>query len=87
MSLLRTLIYFFQEALLDLRRNKALYGFAWFVVALSLFVLGFSRYIAGNVNGLPALKRPWGLEASCSMNSCSFPSATSYSQISVPRLR
>ena len=56
MTLLRTLIYFFQEALLDLRRNKALYGFAWFVVALSLFVLGFSRYITGNVN---ALLRTW----------------------------
>jgi cell division transport system permease protein len=56
MTLLRTLIYFFQEALLDLRRNKALYGFAWFVMALSLFVLGFSRYITGNVN---ALLRAW----------------------------
>jgi len=56
MTLLRTLIYFFQEALLDLRRNKALYGFAWFVVALSLFVLGFSRYITGNIN---ALLRTW----------------------------
>lgn len=56
MTLFRTLIYFFQEAMLDLRRNKALYGFAWFVVALSLFVLGFSRYLTGNVN---ALLRTW----------------------------
>ena len=56
MTLLRALIYYFQEALLDLRRNKALYGFAWFVMALSLFVLGFSRYITGNVN---ALLRTW----------------------------
>ena len=50
MTWLRTLIYFFQEAMLDLRRHKALYGFAWFVVTLSLFVLGFSKYLTGNVN-------------------------------------
>jgi len=52
MTLLRTLIYFFQEALLDFRRNKALYGFACFVMTLSLFVLGFSRYLTGNVYDL-----------------------------------
>ncbi len=57
MTLLRTLIYYLQEAFLDLRRHKALYGFAWFVVTLSLFVLGFSQYLTGNVN---AMLRTWG---------------------------
>jgi cell division transport system permease protein len=50
MTWLRTLLYFIQEAFLDFRRNTALYGFACFVMTLSLFVLGFSRYLTGNVN-------------------------------------
>jgi len=52
MSLIRTLFYFFQEALVALWRHKALHGFALFVVTLSLFVLGFSRYLTSNVNSL-----------------------------------
>ncbi len=50
MKLLRMLGYFVGEGCLAMVRHKALHGFAIFVVALSLFVLGFSRYLTGNVN-------------------------------------
>jgi cell division transport system permease protein len=52
MSLLRMLGYFLGEGLLAVWRHKALHGFALFVVALSLFILGFSRYLTGNVETL-----------------------------------
>jgi cell division transport system permease protein len=52
MSLLRMLGYFFGEGLVALWRHKALHGFALFVVALSLYILGLSRYLTGNVNTL-----------------------------------
>ena len=52
MSFLRTLLYFFQEALVALWRHKAMHGFALFVVMLSLYILGFSRYLTANVNAL-----------------------------------
>lgn len=52
MNLFRTLGYYLNEGLLALWRHKAMHGFALFVVALSLFVLGFSRYLTGNVNAL-----------------------------------
>lgn len=52
MSLLRMLAYFFGEGLTALWRHKALHGFALFVVALSLYILGLSRYLTGNVNSL-----------------------------------
>ena len=52
MNLLRTLGYYLSEGLLALWRHKAMHGFALFVVDLSLFVLGFSRYLTGNVNAL-----------------------------------
>lgn len=52
MSFLRTLAYFVVEALVALWRHKALHGFALFVVMLSLYVLGFSRYLTSNVNSL-----------------------------------
>ena len=44
--------YFFGEGLVALWRHKALHGFALFVVALSLYILGLSRYLTGNVNTL-----------------------------------
>lgn len=52
MSFVRTLLYFFQEALVAIWRHKALHGFALFVVMLSLYILGFSRYLTANVNAL-----------------------------------
>ena len=52
MSLFRMLGYFFGEGLVALWRHKALHGFALFVVALSLYILGLSRYLTGNVNSL-----------------------------------
>ncbi len=52
MSLFRTLAYFILEALVAMWRHKALHGFALFVVMLSLYVLGFSRYLTANVNSL-----------------------------------
>ena len=52
MSWLRTILYFFSEGTLALWRHRALHGFALFIVTLSLFVLGFSRYLTGNVNAL-----------------------------------
>lgn len=48
----RRLGYYLTESGTALVRNKALHGFAIFVVALSLFILGFSRYLTGNVNNL-----------------------------------
>ena len=48
--------YFFGEGLIALWRHKALHGFALFVVALSLYILGLSRYLTGNVN---TLLRSW----------------------------
>jgi len=50
--LLRKALYFFSEGLVGLWRHKGLHLFAIFVVALSLFVLGFSRYVTGNVSRL-----------------------------------
>lgn len=52
MELLRAVRYCFLEGFLALWRHKAMHGFALFVVALSLFVLGFSRYVTVNVNHL-----------------------------------
>lgn len=52
MRLLRLLGYFLGEGLLGIWRHKALHGFALFVVTVSLFVLGFSRYVTRNVHGL-----------------------------------
>lgn len=52
MRVLRTLGYFVYEGLMALWRHKALHGFAIFVVALSLYILGFSAYLTGNVNAL-----------------------------------
>jgi cell division transport system permease protein len=46
------LIYFFLEAAVAFWRHKALHGFALFVVTLSLYILGFSQYLTGNVNAL-----------------------------------
>jgi len=48
----RALKYCAAEGLLALWRHKTLHAFALFVVALSLFVLGFSRYLTVNVNAL-----------------------------------
>jgi cell division transport system permease protein len=48
--------YFFGEGFIALWRHKTLHGFALFVVALSLYILGLSRYLTGNVN---ALLRSW----------------------------
>jgi len=48
----RRLGYYFTESGTALVRHKALHAFAIFVVALSLFILGFSRYLTGNVNNL-----------------------------------
>jgi cell division transport system permease protein len=52
MRIFRTLGYFIYEGLMALWRHKALHGFAIFVVALSLYILGFSAYLTGNVNAL-----------------------------------
>lgn len=52
MELLRAVRYCVYEGLLALWRHKAMHAFALFVVSLSLFVLGFSRYVTVNVNGL-----------------------------------
>jgi len=54
MRLYRTLCYFLAEGATAMWRNKALHGFALFVVILSLFILGFSRYLTGNVSRLLA---------------------------------
>lgn len=48
----RRLGYYLTESGTAMIRNKALHGFAIFVVALSLFILGFSRYLTSNVNDL-----------------------------------
>lgn len=52
MSLLRMLGFFLAEGLLAVWRHKALHGFALFVVSLSLYILGFSRYLTGNIETL-----------------------------------
>ncbi len=52
MRFLRTIGYFLYEGVMALWRHKALHGFAIFVVALSLYILGFSVYLTGNVNAL-----------------------------------
>jgi cell division transport system permease protein len=54
MGLLRMLGYFLSEGVVALMRHKTLHGFALFIVALSLYVLGFSLYLTGNVNALLA---------------------------------
>lgn len=54
MELVRAFQYCIYEGVLALWRHKALHGFALFVVSLSLFVLGFSRYVTVNVNHLLA---------------------------------
>lgn len=51
------LAYFYGEGLRDFWRHKALHGFAVFVTALSLYVLGFSQYLVQNVG---ALVNSWG---------------------------
>jgi cell division transport system permease protein len=52
MRFLRLLAYFIGEGLTGIWRHKALHLFAIFVVTVSLFVLGFSRYVTRNVYGI-----------------------------------
>jgi cell division transport system permease protein len=52
MGLYRLFLFFLQEGLLGIVRHKTLNIFAIFIVALSLYVLGFSRYLTSNINNL-----------------------------------
>lgn len=52
MGFFRLLIYFLKEGFLGVKRHKTLHLFAIFIVTLSLFVLGFSRYITSNIYGV-----------------------------------
>jgi len=52
MGLYRLLLFFLQEGFLGIARHKTLSIFAIFIVSLSLYVLGFSRYLTSNINNL-----------------------------------
>jgi len=52
MGLYRLLAFFLQEGFLGIARHKTLSIFAIFIVSLSLYVLGFSRYVTSNINNL-----------------------------------
>jgi cell division transport system permease protein len=49
MPFLRLILFFIKEGFLGITRHKTLNFFALFIVSLSLFVLGFSRYITSNI--------------------------------------
>jgi cell division transport system permease protein len=52
MGLYRLFLFFLQEGFLGIIRHKTLSIFAIFIVSLSLYVLGFSRYLTSNINNL-----------------------------------
>lgn len=52
MNFVRLLLYFLKEGMAGILRHKTLHLFAIFIVSLSLFVLGFSRYITFNINSV-----------------------------------
>ena len=52
MNYFRLLLYFLKEGAVGIIRHKTLHLFAIFIVSLSLFVLGFSRYITFNINSV-----------------------------------
>ncbi len=52
MNFIRLLLYFLKEGISGILRYKTLHLFAIFIVSLSLFVLGFSRYITLNINSI-----------------------------------
>lgn len=52
MGFYRLILFFVQEGFLGIARHKTLSVFAIFIVSLSLYVLGFSRYLTSNINNL-----------------------------------
>lgn len=52
MNHFRLFFYFLKEGSIGIIRHKTLHFFAIFIVSLSLFILGFSRYITVNVNSV-----------------------------------
>ncbi|MCX7829864.1 MAG: permease-like cell division protein FtsX [Acidobacteria bacterium] len=55
MTYFRLLLYFLKEGAIGILRHKTLHIFAIFIVSLSLFILGFSRYITFNINSVLTL--------------------------------
>lgn len=52
MNYFRLFLYFLKEGFTGIIRHKTLHFFSVFIVSLSLFVLGFSRYITFNINSV-----------------------------------